>query len=96
MTKFSTSDVQHLASLSGLDLSDKQIVSLRSELDGIVEYIDSLSQLDIEGVEPTYQIGNMANIQRADDIVSVLGIREKLMSSSPDSLDNQIKVPKVL
>lgn len=96
MTKFSTSDIQHLASLSGLSLSDEQLESLRGELDRIVEYIDNLSQLDVTGVEPTYQIGSMVNVQRADDIEPVDDIRERLIRLAPDSADNQIKVPKVL
>ena len=96
MTQISRDDVQHLAQLSSLQLTDDEADSLRADLDNIVNYIHQLSELDTTGVEPTYQVTDLENVWR-DDVVDDYGLNgEQLVSLAPESLENQIKVPKVL
>lgn len=96
MTQISRDDVQHLAQLSSLQLTDDEADSLRADLDNIVNYIHQLSELDTTGVEPTYQVTDLENVWR-DDVVDDYGLGgEQLVSLAPESLENQIKVPKVL
>ena len=96
MTTISTQDVLHLAQLSSLQLDDNEIESLRVDLEGIVGYIEQLSELDTSGVEPTYQVTDLQNVWR-DDVVDDYGIgRDELLSLAPESEQQQIKVPKVL
>lgn len=96
MTQISRDDVQHLAQLSSLQLTDDEADSLRGDLDNIVNYIQQLSELDTTGVEPTYQLTDLENVWR-DDVVDDYGLSgEKLVNLAPESLENQIKVPKVL
>ena len=52
MTKFSLSDISHLATLSGLTLTDSEAEQLRSSLDSVIGYVGMLDELDVEGVEP--------------------------------------------
>ena len=56
MTTISTSDIQHLASLSSLALADNEVDGLRQDLEKIITYIEKLKELDTTDVEPTYQV----------------------------------------
>jgi aspartyl-tRNA(Asn)/glutamyl-tRNA(Gln) amidotransferase subunit C len=96
MINISTKDVQHLAQLSSLQLDDAEVEALRVDLGNILGYIEQLSELNTEGVEPTYQVTDLQNVWR-QDVVDNYGIgREALLSLAPDADKNQIKVPKVL
>ncbi len=95
MTKISTDDVQHLATLSSLQLADDDARALGEDLERIIGYIEQLSELDTDGVEPTYQVTGLKNIWRDDVIEKSVG-REKLLKLASESTDNQVKVPKVL
>ena len=89
-------DVLHLAKLSNISLSEEQIEPLKKDLDNIVGYISQLDELDIEGVEPTYQCFDMQNVWREDVIEDFEANREDLLNLTVESEDHQIKVPKVL
>lgn len=96
MTTISTDDVHRLAKLSSLQLNETEAESLRGDLEHILTYIEQLSELDVEGVEPTYQVTGLQNIWR-DDVVDTYGISsDKLLDLAPASDAQQIKVPKVL
>jgi aspartyl-tRNA(Asn)/glutamyl-tRNA(Gln) amidotransferase subunit C len=96
MTNISTDDVQHLAQLSSLQLEDGEAEALRVDLENILGYIEQLSELNTEGVEPTYQVTDLQNVWR-DDVVDDYGLgRDALLALAPDAEKNQIKVPKVL
>lgn len=96
MTDISTSDVQHLAQLSSLQLDDHEVEALRVDLGNILGYIDQLSELNTEGVEPTYQVTDLQNVWRDDVIDNYELGRDELLALAPDADSNQIKVPKVL
>lgn len=96
MTKISTSDIRHLAVLSGIELEDSEVQSLQLDMKNIIEYIDKLDKLDVSGVEPTYQVTGLENIMREDEIDQSEVSREQLLGLASESLDNQVKVPKVL
>lgn len=89
-------DILHLATLSNFSLSDKEIDSLGEDLKNIIKYISQLDELDTDGVEPTYQVFEMENVWRPDEIKPQEADREALLALAPASQDHQIKVPKVL
>ncbi len=95
MTQISRDDVARLATLSSLQLADNEVDALVNELDGIVGYITQLDELDTEGISPTYQVTGLENVWRADEVQQGV-VREKLIELAPESMDDQIKVPKVL
>ncbi len=95
MTRVSTSDLQRLATLSGLKLADDEQDGLRQNLEDIIKYIEQLSELDTTDVEPTYQVTGLENVWREDEIDQPLE-RESLLKPAPDQKNNQVKVPKVL
>jgi len=96
MTKILSDDVRHLAQLSSLQLTDTEIDALRYDIEAILSYIEQLGQLDTTGVEPTYQVGELENVWREDEVQAGEVTREQLLALAPEAADNQVKVPKVL
>ena len=95
MTNISTSDIQHLASLSSLALADDEVDGLRQDLENIIGYIEQLGELDTSGVEPTYQVTGLENVWREDEVKSGIS-RAELLELAPEKQNNQVKVPQVL
>lgn len=89
-------DLKHLADLSNFSMSDDELNSLEGDLKGIVNYISELNELNTEGVEPTYQVFEMENVWRDDEIKPMDANREELLNLTVEEKENQIKVPKVL
>lgn len=89
-------EIDHLAKLSNFSLNDEEKDNLGNDLKNIIGYISQLDELDTEGVEPTYQVFEMENIWRDDEVVEQEAEREALLALAPETQDNQIKVPKVL
>ena len=88
--------IRHLASLSDFALSDAEITSLGTDLQNIIKYISELDALDTSGVEPTYQVNDLENIWRADEVIVQDATRDQLLALTKNEEDHQIKVPKVL
>lgn len=88
--------IAHLAKLSNFALSEEQSQDLEQDLQSIIQYISQLDELDTEGVEPTYQVFEMENIWRPDEILEQEADREELLGLTREVKDHQIKVPKVL
>lgn len=96
MTQISRDDVLHLAQLSNLELNDAEIGGLQTDISNILGYVEQLSQLNTDGVEPTYQVTGLENVWRDDKIIDYEITREDLLERAPEFYDNQVKVPKVL
>ena len=88
--------IGHLADLSNFSVSDAESKSLEKDLNEILKYISQLDEVDVENVEPTYQVFEMENVWRDDEILEQDASREDLLALTKDQKDNQIKVPKVL
>ena len=96
MTQISRDDVLHLAQLSNLKLTDAEITGLQTDITNILGYVEQLSQLNTEGVEPTYQVTGLKNVWREDKIINYGISRQDLLKLAPDTAANSVKVPKVL
>ena len=89
-------DIEHLASLSNFAVSDDEAASLQKDLSEIIKYISQLDELETDNVEPTYQVFEMENVWREDEIVPQDATREQLLALTKETADHQIKVPRVL
>ena len=96
MTSISTSDIGHLATLSGISLAAEEQESLGKDIEKIIDYIKMLDELDVEGVEPTYQVTGLSRVYRADEVDQVGVSPQQLLELAPDVQDEQVKVPQVL
>lgn len=94
--KITREELFHLAALSSLSLSDDEADALLKDVENIIKYISMLDELDVANVEPTYQVFEMDNVWRSDEIEPQSVSREDLLDLTTESKDHQIKVPKVL
>lgn len=96
MTQISRDDVLHLAQLSSLELSESEIEGLRTDISNILGYVEKLNELDTSDIEPTYQVSGLQNVWRDDTVINYGVTREELLVRASESVDSQVKVPKVL
>jgi aspartyl-tRNA(Asn)/glutamyl-tRNA(Gln) amidotransferase subunit C len=91
----SHAQVQHVAKLCRLKLSDDQIRRYRSELTTVLKHIATLDELDLEGVEPLAHPTAMFNRLDDDQVSSTMPI-EDLHRNAPGIEGRFLAVPKVL
>ncbi len=96
MSTISIADVQKLAQLSALTITDDQVTTMTDELNEILGYVEQLNEVDTEGVEPTYQVNGLENVTRPDEIVDMGVSQADLLKNAPAEQDGSIKVPRVL
>ena len=91
----SREEVQHVARLARLSLTDEELERMREQLDAILAYIDKLRELDVEGVEPTSHAVPLVNVMRDDDITPVLP-QEAALANAPDRAGEFFRVPRII
>lgn len=84
--------VLHVARLSRLRLGDEEIDTLAGEPSSILDHVDKLAEVDIEGVEPTSHVVPLENVLRPDEPRPSLD-RELALSQAPDPHDGAFRVP---
>jgi aspartyl-tRNA(Asn)/glutamyl-tRNA(Gln) amidotransferase subunit C len=84
--------VLHVARLARLRLSEEEVERMASELSGILDHVDRISQLDLEGVEPTAHVLPLGNVLRADE-PRPSWPRERVLEQTPDPVDGAFRVP---
>jgi aspartyl-tRNA(Asn)/glutamyl-tRNA(Gln) amidotransferase subunit C len=88
-------DVRHVAKLSRLRVSDREVEQFTEQLSHVLEYVAKINELDLEGVEPMAHAMDMANVLRED--VERAGMTpEKALENAPEQWPPFFKVPKVL
>lgn len=88
-------DVRYVADLARIDLSDEECSTFQSQLDAIVGYIDQLSDVNVDGIEPTAHATPVFDHLRED--ISNPGLNQSdLLENAPDDALGQIRVPKVV
>lgn len=97
--KISRADVERVAELAYLDLSEAEMEMYRAQIDEILEYIGKLNELDTAGVEPMAQV--LADDQTADatlreDVVVPCHVAEEILKQAPDPEPPYFRVPKVI
>ena len=96
--KITEKEVRYVAGLANLQLTEAEVSKLQADLDGILEHMDQLKEIDTEGVEPMAQVlfdaGETATL-RADVPVTPLG-NEAALANAPLSGAGYFKVPQVI
>lgn len=86
---------QKVARLARIRLEEGEDEKYTKELNGILQWIDMLGEVDTDGVEP---LANVANIELKlrEDKVSDGGIQKDVLANAPESLQGYFVVPKVI
>ncbi len=88
-------DVEKVSLLARLQLSDAQLQTMTEQLGQIVGYIDQLSEVDTEGIEPMAHAVELTNVLAGDEVVASLP-REQALANAPQHNDRGYLVPAVL
>ncbi len=89
-------DVEKVATLARLDISDANKAKLQQDMVGILEYVEQLQELDVEGIEPTAHAAQLRNVMR-EDILKPSFEREVMLANAPLTVDDElVRVPQVL
>ncbi len=84
--------VLYVARLARLRLSDAEVERMAGELSGILEHVDRISKLDLEGVEPTSHVVALENVLRPDEPWPSLP-RDVALAAAPEPVDGAFRVP---
>ena len=91
----SRDDVVRVARLARLALESAELEVMRTQLAGILAYIDTLRAVDIEGVEPTAHAVPLVNVMR-EDVVAPSFALEAMLANAPDRVGGLVRVPRIL
>lgn len=89
-------DVAKIATLARLALSQEEMDQLSTELDAIMHYVELLSEVDIDGIEPTAHATLVTNVVRPDTPGTCMD-QEHMLANAPAVLDGELLcVPVVI
>lgn len=88
-------DVEHVARLARLALSDEEIATFEEQLSKILDHAERVTQMDTEGIPPTSSAIPLANVFRSDEPQESL-TNEQALSNAPEAESGHFRVPRIL
>ena len=93
----SKKEIEHIASLSRLEISGKEKEKFSKDLSVILDYVEKLNELDAKNIEPISQITNLKNTMRTDEKKSQpREIKDRILENVPSMKNGYVKVKTVL
>jgi len=93
--KITVTDVEHIAKLAKLTLSDGEKEAYTQQMSDILQYMEKLNELDTSDVEPLSHVMEVTNAFREDDPKESLS-QEEALKNAPKSDGDFFVVPKVI
>jgi len=93
--EISKEQVEHVARLARLEVSEDEKAMFARQLSGILTYMDQLKELETKGVEPTATVLPTENVFREDEVKPSL-TQERALANAPDQAEGFFRVPKIL
>jgi aspartyl-tRNA(Asn)/glutamyl-tRNA(Gln) amidotransferase subunit C len=87
--------VEYVANLARIEISQEEKETLNKQIADILNYIDKLKELDIEGIEPMRGLHTDRNVFR-DDQVEDFPFKGDILNNAPSSEGKYFKIPKVI
>ena len=87
--------VHKVAHLARLELAAEEEEQFATQLSGILDYFEQLSELDTSNVEPTTRAIDLNNVTRSD-LLQPYGDRETILQGAPERDDDFFRVPKII
>ena len=88
-------DVGYVAELARIELSEDEKATFQKQLDDIVGYVEKISAVDVEGVQPTMHGREIVNALR-DDVVRPSMPREEALANAPSRTEDEFLLPKIV
>lgn len=89
----SKEQIKHLAHLSRLQLSDKEVDAMQGDMENILKFVAQIDELDLSGVEPLTQMSDSVDVMREDEVRHML-TKEQALKNAPDANSDYFRVPK--
>ena len=87
--------VRRIAHLARIAVADDEVEHLQGELNAMLAFVEQLSEVNVEGVEPMTSVTPMA-IKKRHDVVSAGDDATAVLKNAPETADNFYLVPKVV
>jgi aspartyl-tRNA(Asn)/glutamyl-tRNA(Gln) amidotransferase subunit C len=87
--------VRRIAHLARIAVAEEEVEHLQGELNAILAFVEQLSEVKVEGVEPMTSVTPMA-MKKREDVVTDGGIADDIVRNAPASEDHFFVVPKVV
>jgi len=91
----SKEEVKKIATLSRIELSEAEVEKFQKELSTVLDYVEELKSVNVEGLEEVAQVTGLVNVQREDKVVDH-GNREEILKIAPETKDGYFKVKAIL
>ena len=91
----SKKDVEHVAWLAHIELSDHEKELFTEQFNDILDYFKKIDEVDTEGVEPTYHVLDLENVSRKDEVIPSLSTEEAL-KIAPRKEKKFYKAPRIV
>lgn len=88
-------DVAYVAELARLALSGEDMDRMKAQLPEIVKYVEKISEVDVDGVEPTMHGQKLVNVFREDEVRPSID-REAVLDNAPARHGLEFKLPKIV
>jgi aspartyl-tRNA(Asn)/glutamyl-tRNA(Gln) amidotransferase subunit C len=96
MPRLSNDDVLKLAKLARLHLTEAEVQLFADEIAAILGYVEQLQSIDLEGIEPTFQVTGLTNVTRSDKVIDYGTTPQDLLKNAPAIENGHIKVRRML
>jgi aspartyl-tRNA(Asn)/glutamyl-tRNA(Gln) amidotransferase subunit C len=93
--RISKTEVEKVAKLARLQLSEAELDEFTEQLGSVIEYVEKMNKLDTDQVEPLAHCLPVSNVFREDVVKESLG-PEKTLANAPDNDGEFFKVPRIL
>jgi len=87
--------VKHIAHLARLDFKGEELDAIKADMEKIIDFVDKLSEIDTENVEPLIFMNEKVNVLR-EDIPNQTLTKENALANAPKSDSDYFRIPKVL
>jgi aspartyl-tRNA(Asn)/glutamyl-tRNA(Gln) amidotransferase subunit C len=87
--------VRRIARLARIAVTEEEVAGLTGELNAVLAFVEQLSEVDVEGVEPMTSVTPMA-MKKRQDVVTDGGIPDDILKNAPAKEDHFFLVPKVV
>jgi aspartyl-tRNA(Asn)/glutamyl-tRNA(Gln) amidotransferase subunit C len=93
--KLSHAEVEHIAELAKLELTEEEKIKFCEQLSAILEYAEMLQQLDTEAIPPTATVLPLQNVMRPDEAAPSFS-QEDILANAPDAAEGCFRVRAIL
>ncbi len=88
-------EVIKIADLARISLTDQEVEKFQKELSAVLDYVEELKQVNVDGLEEVSQVTGLVNVQREDKVVDSID-KEEILKNAPEIKDGYYKVKAIL